>query len=240
MGDNVWRMLKFIDEPGNPDTIFFKFTRDGSYLPQHWGWSGVWGIADFSWSPPSIAKVLSDSGFYYFYFNDSDFTYWLERPAGSIFGGIFGRAASAGDHVKDAFRGKQRDEAFARAVEEGKQHFKQCSRCGKWVCPEHCWNAKKGLCEACAPDLAEEAAAAQAQAAKEQVWEKARQVDQVADVDMHAEQVALCPHCGKKAGGGKFCAECGKPLAAKTECPKCGAKIAAGAKFCNECGNKLA
>lgn len=164
----------------------------------------------------------------------------LARAAGSIFGGIFGRAASAGDHVKDAFRGKQRDEAFAKAVEEGKQHFKQCSRCGKWVCPEHCWNAKKGLCEACAPDLAEEAAAAQAQAAKEQVWEKARQVDQVAEVDMHQEQVALCPHCGKKAGGGKFCAECGKPLAAKTECPKCGAKVAAGAKFCNECGNKLA
>ena len=43
MGNHVWRKLKFINEPGDPDTIFFKFTRDGSYLPKHWGWSGVWG-----------------------------------------------------------------------------------------------------------------------------------------------------------------------------------------------------
>jgi hypothetical protein len=164
----------------------------------------------------------------------------LARAAGSIFGGIFGRAASAGDHMKDAFRGKARDEAFAKAVEEAKPNFKQCSRCGKWVCPEHCWNPKKGLCETCAPDLEEESAAAQAQAAKEQVWEKARQVDHVEHVDMKVEQVAVCPHCGKKSGGGKFCAECGKPLASKTECPKCGGKIAEGAKFCPNCGEKLA
>jgi len=94
MGNHIWRKLKFINEPGDPDTVFFKFTRDGSYLPKHWGWSGVWGVADFSWSPPSIAKVLPESGFYYFYFNDSDFTYWLERPAGSIFG-----AVSADNHT---------------------------------------------------------------------------------------------------------------------------------------------
>ncbi|MDD4857422.1 MAG: T9SS type A sorting domain-containing protein [Candidatus Krumholzibacteria bacterium] len=88
LGDHVWRALKFINEPGNPDTIYFKFTRDGSYLPKHWGWSGTWGIADYSWSPPSIAAVLPDSGYYYFYFNDADYTYWLERPAGSIYGSV--------------------------------------------------------------------------------------------------------------------------------------------------------
>jgi hypothetical protein len=88
MGDHVWRKLKFINEPGDPDTIFFRFTRDGSYLPKHWGWSGVWGIAEFAWSPPSIAAILPDSGFYYFYFKDSDYTYWLERPAGSISGAV--------------------------------------------------------------------------------------------------------------------------------------------------------
>jgi hypothetical protein len=87
-GNHVWRMLKFINQPGDPDTIFFKFTKNGSYLPQHWGWSGVWGIADFSWSPPSIAKVLPDSGYYYFYFDDADYTYWLERPAGRISGAV--------------------------------------------------------------------------------------------------------------------------------------------------------
>jgi hypothetical protein len=88
LGEHVWRMLKFINEPGDPDTIYFKFTRDGSYLPKHWGWSGVWGVADFSWSPPSIAKVLPDSGYYYFFFNDADYTYWLDRPGGSISGAV--------------------------------------------------------------------------------------------------------------------------------------------------------
>ncbi|MGD1048111.1 MAG: carboxypeptidase-like regulatory domain-containing protein, partial [Candidatus Krumholzibacteriaceae bacterium] len=94
LGNHVWQMLKFINQPGTPDTIYFKFTRDGSYLPKHWGWSGVWGIADFSWSPPSIAKVLPDSGYYYFHFNDSDYTYWLDRPAGSIHGCL-----TAGGHA---------------------------------------------------------------------------------------------------------------------------------------------
>jgi hypothetical protein len=90
LGGHVWRMLKFIDEPGSPDTISFKFTRDGSYGDRHWGWSETWGwgIAEYAWSPPSIVKVLDDPGFYYFYFNDADYTYSLERPAGSISGAV--------------------------------------------------------------------------------------------------------------------------------------------------------
>lgn len=161
------------------------------------------------------------------------------RAAGSIFGGSLGKVADAGDHIKDNLRGKGRDEAFAKAVAEAKTFFKQCSRCGKWVCPEHCWNARRGLCEGCAPDLEEEAAAAQAQVAKEQVWEKARTVDLVAEVDMGVEQTALCPHCGGKTQGAKFCPECGKPLRAKTQCARCGTKVEAGAKFCPECGGKV-
>ncbi len=90
MGDHVWRKLKFINEPGTPDTVFFKFARDGSYLPKHWGWSSIWGwgIAEFAWSPPNIAAALSDSGYHYFYFRDTDYAYWIERPAGSIHGTI--------------------------------------------------------------------------------------------------------------------------------------------------------
>jgi len=88
VGDHVWRKLKFIDEPTDPDTIFFKFTKDGSYLPKHWGWSGIWGIAEFEWSPASIAAVLPDSGYYYFYFKDSDYTYWIDRPTGRIVGAV--------------------------------------------------------------------------------------------------------------------------------------------------------
>jgi hypothetical protein len=90
-----WRKLKFIDEPGEPDTIYFKFTKNYSYFPSHWGWSGVWGIAEYDWDPPNIATVLPDSGFYYFYFNDSSYVYSIERPSGSI-GGVVNSDDPAG------------------------------------------------------------------------------------------------------------------------------------------------
>ena len=160
------------------------------------------------------------------------------RAAGSLFGGVFGNAAAAGDHVKDALRGPAWDKAYAGAVTEGKTHFQQCSRCAKWVCPEKCFNMKRRQCVDCSPDLTEEAAAAQAQAAKDQVWEKARLSDQTGGMDMTTEKVASCPHCGAKASGGKFCGECGKPMAAKGQCGKCHAKLEPNAKFCPECGEK--
>jgi predicted amidophosphoribosyltransferase len=143
--------------------------------------------------------------------------------------------------LKDSLRGKARDDAFGRAVGEAKSYFKQCSRCGKWVCPEHCWNAKRGLCETCAPDLEEETAAAQAEAAREQVWEKARATDLVGHVNLKAEHTAAaCPGCGAKAGHAKFCPDCGQSLRpAKTACGECGTEVAPGVKFCPECGNKM-
>jgi len=160
----------------------------------------------------------------------------LLRAAGSIFGGALGSAGYAGQQVKDVFRGQAWDDAFAVAVEEGKKKFRQCTRCGKWVCPEVCWNEKRQLCEECAPDLQEEAAAAQAQAAREQVIEKARQVDLVSAVDMKADQLAACPSCGARVQSAKFCPECGKPLSTKAPCAKCGTPFEG--KFCPECGTK--
>jgi hypothetical protein len=160
------------------------------------------------------------------------------RVAGSMFGGVLGRAAYAGDAAKDMLRGKAWDDAFATSVVEGKAHFKQCTRCGRWVCPEVCWNVDRSLCDECAPKLQEEMSAAQAQAAKEQVWEKARLTDQTAKADLTQHKQAACSHCGAPSTGGKFCGECGKPLQAVQEnCGKCGAKMGAAAKFCPECGN---
>jgi hypothetical protein len=94
IGENVWRKLKLINEPGDPDTIFFKvtadfkFAADGSYMPDHWGWSFTegWGIAFYGWNPVSIVSVMSDSGYWYFYFNDSTYEYWLDRPDAMIEG----------------------------------------------------------------------------------------------------------------------------------------------------------
>lgn len=162
----------------------------------------------------------------------------LLRAAGGLFGGFLGNAGYASTQVKDALRGSAWDEAFAAAVEEGKQHFKQCTRCGKWVCPEVCWNEKRTLCEACAPDLAKEAAAIQAEAAVQQLRDKAAQTNLVADIDMNTQQVAACPHCNARVGGGKFCPECGKPLSSKNTCAKCKASFTG--KFCPECGTPAA
>ena len=84
VGEHQWRKLKFIDEPSDPDTIFFKFTREYSYLPKHWGWSGTEGIAKLDYNPPSIAAILPDSGYHYFNFQDTTYAYWIDRPNGAI------------------------------------------------------------------------------------------------------------------------------------------------------------
>jgi hypothetical protein len=155
---------------------------------------------------------------------------------------MLGGAAHATDYLRDQARGKGRDQALAKAVEEARPHFRHCSRCGKWVCPEHCWNHRKGLCESCAPDLDEELAAAQAAVAAEQVWEKARAANLVADVDVTSEKSAACPHCGGKPGAGKFCQECGQAVrpAKPKHCGECGSKVEAQSRFCTECGAKAA
>ena len=144
--------------------------------------------------------------------------------------------------MKDGLRGSQWDAAFQKAIEELKPKFHQCTRCGHWVCPEVCWNEARQLCEACAPDLAEEASSAQARIAAEQAAEKLRKVDQTEGFDPRAQMTSQCPSCkARLAAGAKFCASCGKPVggpvaAQKQFCTGCGGQLAAGAKFCSGCG----
>lgn len=162
------------------------------------------------------------------------------RAAGSMFGGIFGRAASGSYEIQKAVGGPQHDRALAAAVAEIKPRFVQCKRCGKWVCQEICWNAERALCKSCAPILQRELAAKQAEITVEQAEQKLREQDLTAGLNVTAEATVVCPSCGKETKPGKFCAECGAPLKPKTECPKCGAKVDAKDKFCPECGQKLA
>src|SRR6185295_12195850 len=97
----------------------------------------------------------------------------IAKGLGSLFGGgSLWNAGVAADYAKDGLRGKAWDDAFQAAIEEIKPKFHQCTRCGQWVCPEVCWNAQRQLCEGCAPNLAEEAAAHQAQIASQQLAEK--------------------------------------------------------------------
>jgi membrane protease subunit (stomatin/prohibitin family) len=156
--------------------------------------------------------------------------------ASSLLGGIFGRASQTADQLQSMAAGSQHDAALDAAVREIAPRFKQCTRCGNWVCEPICWNGKAGLCEACAPDLDEEIAAARANAAREQVIEKARLIDYTAQRDLAQPATAVCPSCGAKTQGGKFCPECGGSLIARRTCVHCGTQADGAPKFCPECG----
>lgn len=164
--------------------------------------------------------------------------------AADMFGGGFGQAANAGRHLKDAMRGKAWDDAFATAVTEIKPRFRQCRRCGKWICPEVCWNDPAAMCKTCAPDLTEEKAAAQADALRDaaaaQIRDKAQKADLVGDMDVTKQISGSCRHCQAALSGGKFCPNCGKPAADPDACPKCQSPMPPGAKFCSSCGSPRA
>lgn len=170
------------------------------------------------------------------------------RAAGDLFGGILSSAGNSAYEIQRTVGGKAHDDAFATAVEEAKGYFKQCTRCGNWVCPDICWNNKAGLCEGCAPDFEEDFTANRAQAmsdaARNQLHEKAQQTDYTANVDMRAgastpQSAISCPTCGAKTTGSKFCPECGGPLQIKLTCTGCGFQPEGAPKFCPECGIKM-
>ena len=186
----------------------------------------------------------------------------LLRAAGGLFGGWASSAGNSAYEIQRQVGGKAHDDALLKAVEEAKGHFRQCSRCGKWVCPEVCWNASAGQCEECAPDYNEELASshahAKAQATREQLDEKARSTDYVSKIDMSAGSVARAPQpsaqrqpaavsavancasCGADVGRGKFCQECGAPARpARPSCNSCGHQPEGAPKFCPECGGKM-
>ena len=166
----------------------------------------------------------------------------LLQAASSLFGSL-GGAENAAYQIQRAVGGKAHDEAFEKAVAEGKEQFKQCTRCGHWVCPDACWNHRAGLCEDCAPDEQEELRAQQAQATSEQIQTKTRAQDYTQHIDFLSRDAVLqCQSCqAKLAPGQKFCASCGTPAAAQTQprhCPSCGEALTPEQKFCPGCGTK--
>lgn len=156
--------------------------------------------------------------------------------AASLLGGIFGRAAASAQQLESMVAGPAHDTALKEATEEIRRLFKQCSRCGQYVCGPVCWNETAGLCETCAPDIREEVAAAQAQAARAQAGEKAQAVDWMKDQKIDTVVAAVCPKCNAKTQGSKFCPECGTAIAQKRKCAACGAEAQGTPKFCPECG----
>ena len=162
--------------------------------------------------------------------------------ASSLFGGIFGQAANMGERVRSATWQQARDKAFLEAAQNLKQNFVHCPHCTAWVCRKSCWNQARGLCKACAPDLAVAISAQQSYKALEKI-----QTDISADTEDEAviggvgktKIKTSCPQCNAPlAANAKFCPECGTKIQEKKFCAECGAILMAGAKFCPECGTK--
>ena len=181
------------------------------------------------------------------------------RAAGDLLGGFFSSAGNSAFEVQRAIGGKAHDDALSSAVEEGKKHFQQCGRCGRWVCPEVCWNPQAGQCTDCAPKFEQELAHAHAQAkvaaARVQLEQKAMQTDYVSSTDMTAAAVyaapavrqappepqmppgpAPAPQLAAPDGTGPACGKCGTNLGTFKFCPSCGTPRAQTA--C-KCGAKL-
>ena len=137
------------------------------------------------------------------------------RLGGDMIGGAVGEKASRlgwdAEFMRDTVRGSTRDKALKKAVDDMQPYFKQCHRCGQWVCDQVCWNNERGLCTTCAPRLDQEIAGMQAQAQVEQLHEKIQNVDWTKDVNYRDQAVGRCSGCGQETGGGKFCQHCGTP-----------------------------
>lgn len=162
------------------------------------------------------------------------------QVAGNLLGGIFGRVSDSAYEIQRAVGGPAHDAALREAVQEIRPQFKQCTRCGQWVCRPICFNERAQLCEGCAPDLDEEIAAAQSEAAKMQAFEKAQSVDWLKGRDIGKQTGAACRSCGAKTGNAKFCPECGTPTQQKRSCDSCGVEVQGSPKFCPDCGTKFA
>jgi hypothetical protein len=154
--------------------------------------------------------------------------------ASSLVGGFFGGAARAADSVKDITNRGARDDALKRASNEIMSLFTRCTRCNHWV-DETCWNQARGLCVACAPNLATEMEAERASVEISQMRQALSQ-ETVFSGDTSARQT-VCKTCGKPVGSEKFCANCGTPTG-QAHCTQCGGELAAGARFCGNCGAK--
>lgn len=161
---------------------------------------------------------------------------------GNLFGGAASNLANTSDSVHRMVAGPQHDKALNEAVEEIRPKFKQCTRCGTWVCTEVCWNNERGLCKECAPILGEEMTSAQAQHSREEAFAHARmsaEEKHLTEKDWDDQKKAICPKCNAPIKAhAKFCMECGAKLSGDSKCKKCNAELKDGAKFCPECGEK--
>jgi ribosomal protein L32 len=158
----------------------------------------------------------------------------LLNGASNLIGGLWG-ARNAANSAKDLIDHGARDKALQKACNEIMPLFHRCVRCNNWV-DETCFNAARGLCVNCAPNLAAEMEAERSSVEIGQMRDAVRATT-VFSGDTSAKATE-CPSCGKPTGSEKFCGNCGTPLGV-AKCPKCGSELASGTRFCGNCGNKV-
>jgi hypothetical protein len=164
------------------------------------------------------------------------------RAVGSFFGGKLQDLSQSAEQWRydRATNSPAKDGALAAAVQEISPSFRQCRGCGDWMCAAQCWNDEIGQCLRCSPSVAEEMSRAQADAQRQQIWDKAKETNWTGDLDLATRAKLSCPSCGTKVDGGKFCSSCGSSLALKVDCTGCGSTAnKPGAVFCSDCGTRL-
>lgn len=164
------------------------------------------------------------------------------KAASNFLGGFLGRAADSVYDVQRAIGGPAHDAALRKAVEELRPQFKQCGRCGDWVCHDICWNDARNQCVQCSPKIDQEIAAIETEGTLHQLREKAYyDQDMTGGVKLQSAAAPVaCPSCSAEvAAGQKFCGECGTNVLARPQCPACGVESKPGQKFCGECGTKV-
>ncbi|MBI2765347.1 MAG: zinc ribbon domain-containing protein [Chloroflexi bacterium] len=165
----------------------------------------------------------------------------LLRGASNFVGSSLGRGADSAFEVQRAVGGKQHDGALRDAVKEIKPLFKQCRRCGNWLCEQSCWNGGANMCKDCAPVAEEVETSARARFVETQVTNDEFLEENVRMSEKGKEVAAKCSACGTATLGKRFCPACGQPAAVAVAafCGECGKKTTPGAKFCGECGASL-
>jgi hypothetical protein len=154
--------------------------------------------------------------------------------ASNLIGGLWG-ARNAASSAQDIVDKDARDKSMQKACNEIMPYFHRCVRCNNWV-DETCFNAARGLCVNCAPNLAAEMEAERSSVEINQMRDAVRNTTVFSgDTTTKATE---CPNCGKPTGSEKFCGNCGTPLGVD-KCSKCGAELASGTRFCGNCGNKV-
>lgn len=166
----------------------------------------------------------------------------LLDTAGGVFGNLgslFGKGRQAAQGVQQTLSGKVQSDAYAQAVEEVKPQFRNCPRCGHWVCVAACWNERERMCETCAPSVTEESASARARLTVDQITKKLSEQDLTKGIELTAP--SKCTKCGADlAAGARFCGGCGEPVQTVKAafCAQCGTKLS-GEKFCPSCGRPV-